>query len=362
MIPFNRPHLTGRELGYIADAAAAGRLAGNGPYTERCCAWLKDRTGADALLTHSASGALEIAVLVAGIGEGDEVVMPSFTFPSCANAVAARGGVPVFVDIHPDTLNIDPGRVADAVTDRTVAVLPTHYAGVACDMAALSDVADEFDLWMIEDAAQTIGATLNGAALGTFGDMGALSFHETKNLHCGEGGALLVNDRDLVARAEVAQEKGTDRTRFHRGQVDKYMWQALGSSYVMSELQAAFLWAQLEDADRILAERRRLWDMYAGALGQREPGNAHIYWLLTDDRPVFLARLAERGVMAVPHYVPLHSSPAGLRYGRTHGDMAVTNAAAERLVRLPLWVGMTNSDVEQVVEAVLDATEGRIAA
>lgn len=368
MIPFNRPHLTGREIAYIADAAATGHLSGNGTYTELCCDWLKTRTGADALLTHSATGALEMAVMLAGIEAGDEVIMPSFTFVSAANAVVRAGGVPVFVDIQPDTLNIDPVQVAAAVTPETVAIMPTHYAGVAADMTALADVADEYDLWMLEDAAQGILATRNGAALGTYGDLGCLSFHETKNVHCGEGGALLVNDRDLLERARVVQEKGTDRARFFRGEVDKYTWQGVGSSFVMSEVSAAFLYAQLEHADEITARRQRLWRLYDDALegvalqSPQAMGNAHIYWLLVPDRTAFIARLAARGVMAVSHYQPLHSSPAGRSYGRVYGDMAVTDRVADQLVRLPLWVDMSDDDVAQVVEAVTDALDVRAAA
>ena len=369
-IPFNRPHLTGNELAYIGEAAASLHLSGNGPFTKRCGAWICERTGAEAaLLTHSATAALEMAVTLAGVGPGDEVIMPSFTFVSTANAVVLRGGVPVFVDVRPDTLNLDETLVEAAITPRTKAILPVHYAGVGCDMEAIVDIANRHSLTVIEDAAQGVLSSWNGRALGTFGALGALSFHETKNVMCGEGGALMVNDPELVDRADVVLEKGTNRKRFFEGQVDKYSWVDIGSSYVTSEINAAFLWAQFEQADVITEDRLRTWHAYDEALqplaGEgllRTPivptgavHNAHMYYVLLpvrESRPGFLAKLRAHGAHAVFHYVPLHASVAGMRYGRAGSDLGVTEDVSERLVRLPLWVGMGRSEVGRVVDAV----------
>jgi dTDP-4-amino-4,6-dideoxygalactose transaminase len=369
-IPFNKPHLTGNELDYIAQAADSLILSGNGPFSKRCGTWICERTGsAAALLTHSATGALEMAVTLADIGPGDEVIMPSFTFVSTANAVVLRGGVPVFVDIRPDTLNLDETLVEAAITPRTRAILPVHYAGVGCEMAALLDIAGRHSLTMIEDAAHGIMSSWNGRALGSFGALGALSFHETKNVMCGEGGALMLNDRDLVDRAEIILEKGTNRKRFFRGQVDKYSWVDVGSSYLMSEINAAFLWAQLEQADTITHDRLRTWEAYHAAFQPladegllRRPivpppatHNAHMYYVLLPEREArskFLADLRAAGVHGVFHYVPLHSSAAGMRYGRAASHLGVTEDVSERLVRLPLWVGMGDTEVSRVVESV----------
>jgi dTDP-4-amino-4,6-dideoxygalactose transaminase len=372
-IPFNRPHLTGNELDYIGQAAESLHLSGNGPFTKRCGAWICERTGAAAaLLTHSATGALEMAVALAGIGPGDEVIMPSFTFVSTANAVVLRGGVPVFVDIRPDTLNLDEALVEAAITPRTKAILPVHYAGVGCEMEPLLDIAEQHSLVVIEDAAQGVLSSWNGRALGSFGALGALSFHETKNVMCGEGGALMVNDPELLERAEVVLEKGTNRKRFFEGQVDKYSWVGLGSSYVTSEINAAFLWAQLEQADAITQDRLRTWEAYHHALEPladagllRRPvvpssaiHNAHMYYVLLparQSRAKFLADLRAAGAHGVFHYVPLHTSAAGSRYGRASSHLGVTEDMSERLVRLPLWVGMADRDVARVVEAVRTA-------
>ncbi|HEV3230139.1 MAG TPA: dTDP-4-amino-4,6-dideoxygalactose transaminase [Solirubrobacteraceae bacterium] len=372
-IVFNRPHPTGREFDYIGQAIARGYLSGNGPFSQRCAAWLQERTGSPcALLTTSCSSALEMAVLLSGIGPGDEVIMPSYTFVSGANAVALRGATPVFVDIRPDTLNLDERLLEDAITPRTRAILPTHYAGVACEMDAIVDVASRHGLLVIEDAAQGVLASYGDRPLGTIGTLGCLSFHETKNVTCGEGGALLVNDRDWIERAEIAHEKGTDRRRFFRGEVDKYKWVDLGSSFLPSDISAAFLWAQLEEADRITARRLEIWRLYherfaeAEARGRlRRPvapqgcrHNAHMYYLLASDRSArdaLIAALAEQGIMAVFHYVPLHSSPAGRRLGRAAGDLRVTDEASDRILRLPLWVGLGDRDVERIAGAVLAA-------
>jgi dTDP-4-amino-4,6-dideoxygalactose transaminase len=372
-VVFNRPFATGSEHRYIQEAIDNGYLSGNGPFGRRCAGWLCDSIGSTrACLTPSATSALEMATLLGGIGPGDEVVMPSFTFVSTANAVVLRGATPVFIDIRDDTLNIDEEKLEAAITERTVAVLPVHYAGVGCEMDAILDVARTHDLIVIEDAAQGLGATYRGRPLGGIGDLGALSFHETKNVQCGEGGALLVNSENLVARAEIVQEKGTDRQRFFRGQVDKYTWVDMGSSFLLSEVNAAFLWAQLEAADEIGRRRMRVWERYHETFAPLEElgllrrpivpdhcrHNAHMYYVLLPaalQRDGFIASLSDRGVQAVFHYVPLHDSQAGERFGRSHGELPVTNSIAERLVRLPLWVEMTDSDVSRVIEAVAAA-------
>jgi dTDP-4-amino-4,6-dideoxygalactose transaminase len=378
-IPFNRPHATGREFDYVREAIENGHLAGSGPFTDRCRRWLRERIGSDhVLLTHSCTAALEMAVMLLDVGPGDEVVMPSFTFVSTATAVVVRGGTPVFVDVRPDTLNIDEERVREAITPATKAVLIVHYAGVGCAMSELSAIADETGVALVEDAAHGILATYEGRPLGGFGPLAALSFHETKNVHCGEGGALLINDPTFRERAEILLDKGTNRQRFFRGQVDKYTWVDVGSSYAPSEINAAFLWAQLEDAEEITARRLAIWSRYHEAFaGLEERGiarrpvtpagcvhNAHMYYLLLpdlDSRTQLIAELKESGIHAVFHYVPLHSSEAGRRYGRAAGDLTVTDDASERLVRLPLWPGMTDNEVERVLVAV-ESVSARITA
>jgi dTDP-4-amino-4,6-dideoxygalactose transaminase len=369
-IPFNRPFTTGREFLYVREAIENGHLSGSGPFTERCNRWLAQRVGSEeALLTHSCTAALEMAAMLLDIGPGDEVVMPSFTFVSTANAVVLRGGTPVFVDIRPDTLNIDEEKVRAAVSPRTRAILAVHYAGVGCAMRELMGIAQETGMPVVEDAAQGILASYDEQPLGSFGSLAALSFHETKNVHCGEGGALLINDAALAERAEILLEKGTNRRRFFRGQVDKYSWVDIGSSYALSEINAAFLLAQLEDADAITAQRLAIWrtyhetfaDLEQSGLARRPviPGrcshNAHMYYLLLpdlDSRSRLIGELRKVGIHAVFHYVPLHASDAGRRYGRQVGDLSVTEDASERLVRLPLWPGMADEDVERVVDAV----------
>jgi len=375
-IPFNRPFETGRERRHIADAIASAHLSADGSFTKRAQGWLRERTGAcEVLLVHSATAALELAALVADIGPGDEVVMPSYTFVSTANAVVLRGATPVFVDIRPDTLNLDESLVDDAVGPATKAIIPVHYAGMACAIEDLCAIAKRAGLWLIEDAAQGMMAALDGRALGTFGSLGALSFHETKNVTCGEGGALLVNDPSLVRRAEIARAKGTNRLDLLRGDTDHYTWLERGSSYAMSELAAAFLWAQLESADNITAQRIEVWDAYhrafedleqAGVVSrptipQRATYNAHMYYLLVDDRRTrdrLIEDLARVGIQAVFHYVPLHDSPGGRRFGRAHGELPVTASVAGRLLRLPLWVGMSERDVERVADGVRRALAG----
>ncbi|HEX4363411.1 MAG TPA: dTDP-4-amino-4,6-dideoxygalactose transaminase [Solirubrobacteraceae bacterium] len=373
-LPFNRPLRTGGEEARVAAALERGWTGGNGPASEHCQRLIRELTGTHrVLMTHSCTGALEMAALLADVGPGDEVIMPSFTFSSTANAFVLRGATPVFVDVEPETLNIDPGCVAAAITGATRAIVAVHYGGVGCDMASLAGLCREHRLVLIEDAAQGIGATVGGRALGAIGDLGTLSFHETKNVSCGEGGALLVNDEGWAQRAEILQEKGTNRQRFARGEVDRYTWVDVGSSFLMSDVSAALLGEQLERVAQITTARLELWNAYHDAFAQLEatgvlrrptvpPGadhNAHLYRIMLGDRErrdAVIAALAADDVAAYFHYVPLHSAPAGLRFGRTHGALDVTDAAAERLVRLPLWVGMTLGDVARVAQGVASAT------
>jgi dTDP-4-amino-4,6-dideoxygalactose transaminase len=357
-IPFNKPYMTGKELWNVSQAHASGHLAGDGSFTKKCNAWLEQRIGCQkALLTHSCTAALEMAAMLADIGPGDEVIMPSYTFVSTANAFALRGATPVFVDIRADTLNIDEAKIEPAVTERTKVIVPVHYAGVSCEMDTIMDIARRHNLLVIEDAAQGIMSTYKGRPLGSIGHMAALSFHETKNIIAGEGGALLLNEPRFIERAEIIREKGTNRSQFFRGQVDKYTWADFGSSYLPSELISAFLWAQMEEADAITKRRLAIWDTYHSALAPLEargtvrrpvvPGdaqhNAHMYYLLLRDlgqRTSLISRLNAAGISSVFHYVPLHSSPFGRTIARTHGEMATTDDISDRLVRLPLWVGL----------------------
>jgi dTDP-4-amino-4,6-dideoxygalactose transaminase len=370
-IPFNKPFMTGRELWYIAQAHTNGHLSGDGQFTKKCHRWIEQSTGTSrALLTHSCTAALEMAALLADVEAGDEVIMPSYTFVSTANAFVMRGAVPVFVDIRADTLNIDESKIEAAITPRTKVILPVHYAGVACEMDVIMDIAKRHNLIVIEDAAQGIMSTYKGRALGTIGHMGAYSFHETKNIIAGEGGALLVNDARFAERAEIIREKGTNRGQFFRGQVDKYTWVDIGSSYLPGEVIAAFLWAQMEEADSITARRLALWDVYHEALKPLEAAgqlrrpvlpdgcvhNAHMYYILLDTlehRSAVIASMKAQGVSTVFHYVPLHSAPAGLRHSRTHGAMPHTDQLSNRLLRLPLWVGL--EDFQPQVIAALQA-------
>lgn len=372
MIPFNRPFMTGRELSLIAQAHVNGHLSGDGPFTKQCSRWLEVRTGAKkALLTHSCTAALEMSALLLDLVPGDEVIMPSFTFVSTANAFALRGAVPVFVDIREDTLNIDERLIEDAISPRTKAICVVHYAGVACEMDTIMDIARRHGLVVIEDAAQAIMSSYRGRPLGSIGDLGALSFHETKNIICGEGGALLCRDGEMAERAEIIREKGTNRSKFFRGQVDKYTWVDVGSSYLPGEITAAFLAAQMDDAETITASRLASWDAYHAWAEQHERNgllrrpiipehcthNAHMYYLLLpnlDARSRFIAELKQQGVQAVFHYIPLHSSPAGRQLGRTDGPLAITDDVSERLVRLPLWVGL-DAVMDRVLAAATDA-------
>ena len=372
-LPFNRPFVTGREYDNIRKAVADARLAGDGAFTAACHRWLESRVGcARALLTHSCTAALEMAALLGDIAPGDEVVMPSFTFVSTANAFVLRGAVPVFVDVRPDTLNMDETLVESAVTPRTRAVVPVHYAGVACEMDQIIETAARHDLLVIEDAAQGLGSTYRDRPLGSMGQLAATSFHETKNVISGEGGALFVNDARFTARAEIIREKGTNRSRFLRGQVDKYSWVDIGSSFLPGELIAAFLFAQMEEADTIASRRKDVWTWYYERLADldrrerlRRPvipahcsHNAHMFYVLLPDLQVrtrVLERLKHAGIDAVFHYVPLHSSEAGRRFGRAATPMDRTVSASDRLIRLPLWIGMTREDVDRVGASLEDA-------
>ena len=376
-IPFNKPHLTGREFDYLREAIANNHLSGDGPFTRRCHAWLEQRIGCPrALLVNSCTAALEMAALLCDIGPGDEVIMPSYTFVSTANAFVLRGAVPVFVDIRADTLNLDERLVAAAITPRTRAICVVHYAGVGVEMETILDLARRHGLKVIEDAAQAIQSSWRGRPLGSIGDLAALSFHETKNVISGEGGALLINDPALIERAEILWQKGTNRQKFLAGQVDKYTWVDLGSSFLPSEVIAAFLWAQLEQADDITARRLALWNRYQTLLVPLAtrygidlptipPGcthNAHLYRVMVrnaEERRSVLAALNERDVNATFHYVPLHDSPAGRRYARAAETLSVTENLAARLIRLPLWVGMDDEPdrVAEVLESVLRARQ-----
>ncbi len=372
-IPFNWPHMTGKELYYIAEAHFKGCLAGDGPFTKICQKWFEEKTGSPrTLLTHSCTAALEIAALLLDLKPGDEVIMPSYTFVSTANAFVLRGAIPVFVDIREDTLNLNEGLIEQAISPRTRAIVPVHYAGVSCEMDAIVQIGARRGLRVVEDAAHGVMATYKGRALGSIGDLGAYSFHETKNLISGEGGALLLNSPEFISRAEIFREKGTDRSRFCRGEVDKYTWQDIGSSYLPGELIAAFLWAQLEEAEHINAVRLAAWKRYNDLLEPLESGgylrrpivpvecqhNAHMYYVLLApaiDRKEVIQELQGKGITAVFHYIPLHSSPAGLRYGRTVGEMRVTDSSSARLIRLPLWMGISDEQQVRVFEALSDA-------
>jgi dTDP-4-amino-4,6-dideoxygalactose transaminase len=376
-IPFSRPFLAGKEIEYVRQAAEGG-LASAGPFTERCERWLEQRTGAArALLSHSGTGALEAAMMLAELGPGDEAIMPSFAYPTMATAVVRQGASPVFVDIDPETLNLDPGCVEAAVGPKTRAIVAVHYGGVGCEMEALSAIAAEAGQTLIEDAAHCLLASYHDRPLGSIGDLGTLSFHHTKNLTSGEGGALLVNSPELCDRAEIVWEKGTDRKRFERGKIDRYTWRDIGSSFGASEVTAAFLWGQLEVAEAVTAQRRAIWDRYHEAFAPLEQQgvvrrpvvpagcrhNGHVYYLIlptATDRDAFIDRLREREIVTAFHYVPLHSSPAGRKFGRAAGDLPNTELLSQRLVRLPLWAGLDARSVDFVIEAACQAVGGAV--
>lgn len=368
-VPFNKPYLTGNEIEYIKQSHAVGNLSGDGFYTKESSAWLEQKTKTKkALLTHSCTAALEMAALLADIQPGDEVIMPSYTFVSTANAFVLRGGVPVFVDIRPDTLNINENLIEAAITNRTKAIVPVHYAGVACEMDTIMQIAKKHNLLVIEDAAQGVMSSYKGRALGAIGHIGAYSFHETKNIISGEGGAILINEEEFSLRAEIIREKGTNRSQFYRGQVDKYTWQDIGSSYLPGEDTAAFLLAQLECAEEITKKRMAIWNKYHDAFAHleqkgviRRPSipeecthNAHMYYVILNsltERTALIRNFKSHNIHPVFHYIPLHSAPGGIKFGRVSGDMANTNAVSDRLLRLPLWVGL-GDDQDRVIDVM----------
>ncbi len=370
MINFNVPPYTGKELDYIKIAVENQKICGDGEFTKKCNAWIEEKTGTrKCLLTTSCTHATELAALLADIKPGDEVIMPAYTFVSTADAFVLRGAVPVFVDIRPDTMNIDEKKIEDAITDRTRAIVPVHYAGVACEMDTIMDIAKRHNLMVIEDAAQGVMAYYKGRALGTIGDFGCYSFHETKNYSMGEGGALLIRDEKYVEDAEIIREKGTNRSKYFRGQIDKYTWVNYGSSYLPSDMNAAYLYAQLELADEINNKRRTNWDHYYESLKPlADTGrislpvvpdgcvhNAHMFYIKTadiDERSALIAFLKENGIMAVFHYIPLHTAPAGMRFGRFHGEDEYTTKESERLLRLPMFYALTEDQVTYICDKV----------
>ena len=372
MISFNVPPFIGTELTYVKEAIDAHKICGDGQFTKKCHAYLEERFGAQkVLLTTSGTTALEMATILCGLKKGDEVIVPSFTFSSTATAIVLTGATPVFVDIRPDTMNIDETKIEAAITDKTRAIMAVHYAGVACEMDTIMEIAARHNLKVIEDAAQGVMSYYKGRALGTIGDFGCFSFHETKNYSMGEGGALLIRHPEDNDSAEILREKGTNRARFFRGQVDKYTWVDYGSSYLPSDMNAAYLWAQLQEADLINDNRLAIWNTYAEAFAPLAASgrvevptipagcvhNAHMYYLkLRDlqDRTDFIQYLKDKGIVAVFHYIPLHSAPAGLKFGRFHGEDRYTTSESDRLVRLPLYYGLTQEDQQYVINTALD--------
>ncbi|NKB38878.1 MAG: dTDP-4-amino-4,6-dideoxygalactose transaminase [Gammaproteobacteria bacterium] len=369
-ISFNKPYLTGDELEFISDAHTRGQLAGDGWYTHKCQEWMQKISGSSsALLTHSCTAALEMAGLLLNLKEGDEIIMPSYTFVSTANAYVLQGAVPVFVDIREDTLNMDEKLIENAISDKTRAILPVHYAGVACEMNSVLDIASSFGLYVIEDAAQAVKSCYRGQALGGIGDLGAYSFHETKNVISGEGGGLLINNPDFKERAEILREKGTNRSGFKRGLVDKYTWVDKGSSYLPGELVAAFLYDQTQHVQKITERRLEIWNLYHRSfrdLENREvlkrpyvpeycEHNGHMYYILLrdkDSRDNLLSTLKEKSIQTVFHYIPLHSAPAGLQYSRSVGDLSITDSTSDRILRLPMHMELSDEDASTVVEAI----------
>ena len=370
MINFNVPPFTGKEIDYIKETIKAQKICGDGQFTKNCSQWLEKKTGiAKALLTTSCTHATEMAALLMDVQKGDEVIMPSYTFVSTADAFVLRGAVPVFVDIRPETMNLDETKIEAAITDKTVGIVPVHYAGVGCEMDTIMDIASRHRLWVVEDAAQAIMSTYKGKALGTFGNFGCFSFHETKNYSMGEGGALLIRDEKDIEEAEIIREKGTNRSKFYRGQIDKYTWMSYGSSYLPSEMNAAYLWAQLEVAEEINNRRLDCWRRYYDNLRllQEEDlielpiipqgctHNAHMFYIKTKDieeRTAFIDYMKGKGIWSVFHYIPLHSAPAGLKYGRFHGEDVYTTKESERLVRLPMYYKLAQDEVDYICDQV----------
>ena len=376
MIPFNIPPFTGKEMNYIRQAVENQKICGDGPYTKKCSEWIEQKTGtAKCLLTTSCTHATELAALLADVKEGDEVIMPSYTFVSTADAFVLRGAKPVFVDIRPDTMNIDETLIEDAITPRTKAIVPVHYAGVACEMDTIMDIAKRHHLLVIEDAAQGIMSTYKGQALGAIGDFGCFSFHETKNYSMGEGGALLIKDPQYVEEAEIIREKGTNRSKFYRGQIDKYTWVNYGSSYLPSDMNAAYLWAQLELAEEINEKRRSIWNRYWELLQPlKEQGcielptvpegcvhNAHMFYIKAKDleeRTGLIDFLRENEIWPVFHYIPLHTAPAGVKFGEFHGEDKYTTKESERLCRLPLFYSLELEQVDYIASKVKEFYQG----
>ncbi len=370
MINFNVPPYTGKEKQYIEEAINNHKICGDGVFTKKCSAWLEEKTNTSkALLTTSCTHATEMAALLCDIQPGDEVIMPSYTFVSTADAFVLRGAKAVFVDIRPDTMNIDETLIEDAITDKTKAIVPVHYAGVSCEMDTIMEIAKRHNMYVIEDAAQGVMSTYKGQALGTIGDYGCYSFHETKNYSMGEGGALLIKDAKNAELAEIIREKGTNRSKFFRGQIDKYTWVEAGSSYLPSELNAAYLWAQLSEAEKINENRKASWNLYYEKLQPlAERGllelpivpegcehNAHMFYVKTKDleeRSSLISYMKENGVMAVFHYIPLHTAPAGVKYGRFHGEDKYTTKESERLMRLPMYYNLEEQDIDTVVKLI----------
>jgi dTDP-4-amino-4,6-dideoxygalactose transaminase len=378
MIPFNKPPYTGNEEKYILESLKSGKISGDGEFTKRCHQWFEKNLGCQkALLTTSCTHALEMAAILLDIREGDEIIMPSYTFVSTANAFVLRGAKIVFVDIRPDTMNIDETKIEAAITDKTKIIVPVHYAGVACEMDSIMDIAQRHNLFVVEDAAQGMMSTYKGKSLGTIGHLGAYSFHETKNYtSAGEGGLLIINDEKFVTRAEIIREKGTNRSLFFRGMVDKYSWVDIGSSYLPSDMNAAFLWGQLEKADEITSNRLSSWNKYYNGLKKLEDRglielpkvpkkcihNAHMFYLKVanlDKRTQLLAFLKENGIYAVFHYIPLHSAPAGLRFSSFIGNDIYTTTESEKLVRLPMYYGLSKIDTDQIIKTLLLFFSGR---
>lgn len=370
MINFNVPPFTGKEMEYMKQAVEAQKICGDGGFTKKCNQWIEEKTGTKkALLTTSCTHATELAALLAGVKEGDEVIMPSFTFVSTADAFVLRGATPVFVDIRPDTMNIDETKIEAAITEKTVGIVPVHYAGVSCEMDTIMGIAKKYNLWVIEDAAQGIMSTYKGKALGTIGDFGCFSFHETKNYSMGEGGAILIRDEKYIEEAEIIREKGTNRSKFFRGQIDKYTWVNYGSSYLPSDLNAAYLWAQLEMAEEINDNRLECWNRYYENLKELEQEgkivlptipqdcvhNAHMFYLKAknlEERTAFIDFMKKKDILTVFHYIPLHSAPAGVKYGRFHGEDVYTTKESERLARLPLYYNLSLEEVDYISNAV----------
>ena len=375
MIDFNRPAFTGKEFEYIRDAVERGMLCGDGIYTKKCSAWMEERFHVGhVMLTTSCTHALEMAAFLADIQPGDEVIMPSYTFVSTADAFVLRGATCVFVDIRPDTMNIDETKIEEAITEKTKAIVPVHYAGVSCAMDEIMAIAKKYNLKVVEDAAQGVNAFYKGKALGTIGDFGCYSFHETKNYSMGEGGAILFQDDRYLEPAEILREKGTNRSQYFRGQIDKYTWVGYGSSYLPSDMNAAYLWAQLEEADKINDKRLSIWNFYHEELKELEDKgvlerpyipeyathNAHMYYIKVKDlrvRTKLLAYLKERGILSVFHYVPLHSATAGKKFGRFHGEDVYTTKESERLCRLPMYYSLSLEEAAEVVKALKEFPE-----